>query len=165
MALLMHSFVYLVLIFLTRVCVVLANVASYWTKKLINGSRETCLTTLRHGQYMGNGRKQLVLGTELYRSLTCSICNSVEPQTLLYVRLNCRESRIHDLCRERHNKAVWAVRELPIQPLHYRCYILINVATFIDNPSRNRVPIRYFLVHEQHSSTTCSIYNGIEKES
>ena len=162
----MHSFVYLVLIFLTRVCAILANVASYWTKKvLINGSRETCLMTLRHGQYMGNGRKQLVLGTELYRSLTCSICNSVEPQTSLHVRFNCRESRIHDLCRERHNKAVWAVRELPIQPLYYRCYIFMNVATFTNNPSRNRVPIRYFLVHEQHSSTTCFIYNRREKES
>ena len=165
MALLMHSFVYLVLIFLTRVFAVLANVASYWTKKLIKGSRETCLMTLKHGQYMGNGRKQLVLDTELYRSLTCSICNSVEPQTSLHVLLNCRESRIHDLRRERHNKAVWAVRELPIQPLHYRCYIFMNVGTFTDNPSKNTVPIRYFLVREQHSSITCSIFNRREKES
>ena len=153
------------LIFLTCVFVVLANVASYWTKKLINGSRETCLMTVRHGQYMDNGRKQLVLDTKLYHSLTCSICNSVEPQTSLHVRLNCRESYIHDLHRERHNKVVSVVRELPIQPLHYRCYIFVNVATFTDNPSRNRVPIRYFLVREQHSSTTCSIYNQREKES
>ena len=97
MALLIHSFVYLVLIFLTRVFAILANVASYWTKKLINGSRETCLMTFRHGQYIGNDRKQLFLGTELYRSLTCSICNSVEPQTSLHVLLTCRESRIHGL--------------------------------------------------------------------
>ena len=67
MALLMHSFVYLVLIFLTRVFAVLANVASYWTKKLIKDSSETCLLTLRHGQYMGNGRKQLFLGNEIVR--------------------------------------------------------------------------------------------------
>ena len=73
----MQSFVYLALIFLTHICVVLAHVASYWTKKLKSGSREPCLMTLRHGQYMGNGKKQLVLGTELYRSLTCSICNSL----------------------------------------------------------------------------------------
>ena len=33
MALLMHSFVYLVLIFLICVFAVLANVASYWTEK------------------------------------------------------------------------------------------------------------------------------------
>ena len=79
MALLMHFVVYLVLIFLTCVFVVLANVASYWTKKLINDSWETCLVTLRHGQYMGNGRKQLFLGREMYHSITCSICNSVEP--------------------------------------------------------------------------------------
>ena len=57
MALLMHSSVYLVLTFLACVFAVLANVASYWTKKLINDSQETCLMTLRHGQYMGNGRK------------------------------------------------------------------------------------------------------------
>ena len=73
----MQSFVYLALIFLTRICTVLAHVAGYWTKKLRSGSWEPCLMTLRHGQYMGNGRKQLVLGTELYRSLTCSICNSL----------------------------------------------------------------------------------------
>ena len=150
MALLKHSFVYLVLIFLTRVFAVLANVASYWTKKLINNSRETCLLTLKHGQYMGNNRKQLFLDTKLYHSLTCFICNSVEPQTSLHIILNCRESCIHDLRRERHNKAVWAVRELPIQSKHYRCYILMNVATFIDNPSRNTVPVWVLLC-------TCSL--------
>ena len=97
MALLMHSFVYLVLIFLTYVFAVLANISSYWTEKYIKDSQETCLLKLRHGQYMGNGRKQLFLGSETYRSITCSICNSVEPQTSLHVLLTCRESRIHDL--------------------------------------------------------------------
>ena len=114
MALLMHSFVYLVVLFLACVLVVLANVASSWTKKHIKDSWRICLLKLRHGQYMGNGRKQLFLGRETYRSITCSICNSVEPQTLLHVLLNCRESRIHDLRMERHNKAVWAVRELRV---------------------------------------------------
>ena len=42
MVLLVHSVVYFVLIFLTRAFVVLANVASNWTKKLINDSQETC---------------------------------------------------------------------------------------------------------------------------
>ena len=106
MVLLMQSFVYLVLIFLTRVFPVLDNVGSYWTKKLINNSQEACLLTLRYGQYMGNGRKQLFLGKEMYRSITCCICNSVEAQTSLHVLLNCRASRIHDLGRERHKKAV-----------------------------------------------------------
>ena len=67
MALLMHSFVNLVLIFLTRVFPVLDNVGSYWTKKLMNDSWEACLLTLIHGQYMGNGRKELLLGREMYR--------------------------------------------------------------------------------------------------
>ena len=52
MALLMHSSVYLVLIFFTRVFPILDNVGSYWTKKLMNDSQEACLLTLRHGQYM-----------------------------------------------------------------------------------------------------------------
>ena len=133
MVLLMHSSVYLVLIFLTRVFPVMDNVGSYWTKKLMNDSREACFLTLRHGQYMGNGRKELFLDREMYRSITCCMCNSVEPQTLLHVLLNCRASRIHDLGRERHNKAVWVVRELPIKSKHYRCYILMNAGTFNDN--------------------------------
>ena len=113
MALLMHSFVYLVVIFLACVFAILAKfVASSWTKKHIKYSRKTCLLKLRHGQYMGNGRKQLFLGRGTYRSITCSICNSVEPHTSTHVFLNCRESHIHDLRTERHNKAVWAVREL-----------------------------------------------------
>ena len=85
MTLLMHSFVYLVVIFLACVFSVLANVASSWIEKDIKDSQETCLLKLRHGQYMGNGRKQLFLGRETYRSITCSIYNSVEPQTLLHV--------------------------------------------------------------------------------
>ena len=114
MALLMHSFVYLVVIFLACIFVVLANVASSWIEKHIKDSRKTCLLKLRHGQYMGNGRKQLFLGRETYRSITYSICNSVEPQTSLHVLLSCRESHIHDLRTERHNKSVWIVRELPV---------------------------------------------------
>ena len=129
----MQSSVYLVLIFLTRVFPILDNVGSYWTKKLMNDSWEACLLTLRYGQYMGNGRKELFLGREMYRSITCCICNSVEPQISLHVLLNCRESRIRDLGSERHNKAVWAVRELPIKSKHCRCYILMNVGTFNDN--------------------------------
>ena len=114
MAFLMHSFVYLVVVFLACVFVVLADVATSWTKKHIKDSWKTCLLKLRHGQYMGNGRKQLFLGRETYPSITCCICNSVEPHTLLHVLLNCRESHIHALRTKRHSKAVWAVRELTI---------------------------------------------------
>ena len=101
MAFLMHSFVYLVVIFLACVFAILANVASSWTKKHIKDSWKTCLSKLRHRQYMGNGRKQLFLDRKTYRSITCSICNSVEPHTSLHVLLNCRESRIHALQMER----------------------------------------------------------------
>ena len=67
MALLMQSFVKLVLIFLIRVLPVLDNVGSYWTTKVMNDSWEACLLTVRHGQYMGNGRNELFLGREMYR--------------------------------------------------------------------------------------------------
>ena len=69
----------------------------YWTNKHIIDSQKTCLLKLRHGQYMGNARKQLFFGRETYPSITCSICNSLEPDTWLHVLLNCRQSHIHAL--------------------------------------------------------------------
>ena len=33
----------------------------YWTNKHITDSQKTCLLKLKHGQYMGNARKQLFL--------------------------------------------------------------------------------------------------------
>ena len=114
MALLVHSFLYLVVIFLGCVFPILATVATFWTEKHRKDSRKTCVLKLRHGQYMGNGRKQLFLDIETYRSITCCLCNSVKPQTSLHVLLNCRESHIHDLQTERYNKALWAVRKLAI---------------------------------------------------
>ena len=64
MALLVHCFVYLVVIFLGCVFPVLATVAISSNEKHIKDSRKICVLTLRHGQYMGNGREQLFLGTE-----------------------------------------------------------------------------------------------------
>ena len=78
----------------------------YWTNKQITDSQKTCLLKLLHGQYMGNARKQLFFGREAYPSITCSICNFLEPDTLLHVLLNCRQSHIHALRIKRHNKAV-----------------------------------------------------------
>ena len=57
----------------------------YWTNKHIIDSQETCLLKLQHGQYMGNARKQLFFGRETYSSITCSICNSLEPDTWLHI--------------------------------------------------------------------------------
>ena len=75
----------------------------YWTNKQITDSQKTCLLKLIHGHNMGNARKQLFFGREAYPSSTCSICNSLEPDTWLHVLLNCRQSHIHAL---RINKAV-----------------------------------------------------------
>ena len=113
----------------------------YWTNKHITDSQKTCLLELRHGQHMGNARKQLFFGRETYPSITCSICNSLEPHTWVHVLLNCRESHIHALETKRHNKAVWIVKELKVSSKHSRCYILMNVGTFNDNPPKNTVPL------------------------
>ena len=89
---------------------------------------------------MGNARKQLFFGREAYPLITCSICNSLEPSTWLHVLLNCRQSHIHALRIKRHNKAVWALRKLIVLSKHSRCYILMNLGTFNDNPPENTVP-------------------------
>ena len=112
----------------------------YWTNKHITNSQKTCLLKLRHGQYMGNARKQLFFGRKTYPSITCSICNSIEPHTWLYILLNCRQSHIHALRTKRHNKALWALRKLIVSSKHSRCYILMNAGTFNDNPPENTVP-------------------------
>ena len=79
----------------------------YWTNKQITHSQKTYLLKLRHGQYMGNARKQLFFGREAYPSITCSICNSLKPDTWLHPLLNYRQSHIHALRTKRHNKVVW----------------------------------------------------------
>ena len=89
---------------------------------------------------MGNAKKQLFFGREAYPSSTCSICNSLEPDTWLHVLLNCRQSHIHALRIKRHNKAVWALRKLIVSSKHSRCYILMNAGTFNDKPPENTVP-------------------------
>ena len=38
----------------------------YWTNKHITDSQKPCLLKLRHGQYIGNARKQLFFGREAY---------------------------------------------------------------------------------------------------
>ena len=89
---------------------------------------------------MGNARKQLFFGREIYPSITCSICNSLEPDTWLHVLLNCRQSHIHALHTKRHNKVVWALKKLLVSSKHSRCYICMNVGMFNENPPKNTVP-------------------------
>ena len=89
---------------------------------------------------MGNARKQLFFHREIYPSITCSICNSLEPDTWLHVLLNCRQRHIHALRTKRHNKALWALRKLLASSKHSRCYIRMNAGTFNENPPENTVP-------------------------
>ena len=69
----------------------------YWTNKHITDSQKTCLLKLKHGQYMGNAKKQLFFDREAYPSITCSLCNCLEPNMWLHVLLNCKQSHIHAL--------------------------------------------------------------------
>ena len=90
---------------------------------------------------MGNARKQLFFGREAYPSITCSICNSLEPNTWLDVLLNCKQSHIYALQIKRHNKVVWTLRKLIVSSKHSRCYILMNAGTFNDNPPEYMVSL------------------------
>ena len=113
----------------------------YWTNKHIRDSQNICLLKLRHGQYMGNAKKQLFFGRETYPLITCSICNSLELDMWLHVLLNCKQSHIHALRNKRHNKAICALKKLIISSKHSRCYIFMNAGTFNDNRPENMVPL------------------------
>ena len=75
---------------------------------------------------MGNARKNLFFGREAFPSITCSICNSLDPDTWLHVLLKCRQHHIHVLRIKRHDKVVWALRKLLVSTKKSRCYILIE---------------------------------------
>ena len=89
---------------------------------------------------MGNARKQLFFSRETYPSITCSICNSLEPDTWLHVLLNCKQSHIHALQTKRHNKAVWTLRKLIVSSKHSRCFIRMNAGTFNESTPENTIP-------------------------
>ena len=112
----------------------------FWTNKNITDSQKTCLLKLRHGQYMGNARKQLFFGREAFPSITCSICNSTDPDTWLHVLLKCKQQHIHALRIKRHNKAVWELRKLLVSSKKSRCYILMNAGIYNNDPPENTDP-------------------------
>ena len=83
--------------------------------------------------------KATIFGREAYPSITCFICNSLEPDTWLHVLLNCNQNHLHVVRIKRHNQAVWALRKLIVLSKHSRCYILMNTSIFNDNPLENTV--------------------------
>ena len=111
----------------------------FWTNKHVTDSQKTCLLKLRHGQYMGNARKQLFFGRELYPSITCSICDSQDPDTWLHVLLKCTQHHIHALRTKRHNKAVWEIKKLLASSKNSRCYTLMYAGTCNDKPPENTI--------------------------
>ena len=54
---------------------------NFWNNKNIIDFQKICLLKLRHGQYMGNAKKQLFFGREAFPSITCSIYDSIDPDT------------------------------------------------------------------------------------
>jgi len=112
----------------------------FWENPEISDKQKSCLIKFRTGTYMGNARKQLFFGRQAYPSITCSICNSYEPDTWLHVLLTCKQQHIHSLHVKRHNKGVWEIRKLLISSEKSRCYILMNAGTFNNTPQENTVP-------------------------
>jgi hypothetical protein len=98
---------------------------------------------------MGNTRKQLYFRRQRYPTITCPICNSYEPDTWLHVLLTCRHQHIHSLHVKRHNKAEWGMRKLLILSEKSRCYTLMNVGTFNNNPQENTIPTGYYRVYAE----------------
>ena len=112
----------------------------FWNNPTITDKQKSCLIKFRTGTYMGQARKQTFFGRQRFPTITCPICNSVEPDTWLHVLLTCRQQHIHALHVKRHNKAVWEIKKLLISSEKSRCFILRNVGTFNDNPQENTVP-------------------------
>jgi hypothetical protein len=69
----------------------------FWEHPAVTDSQIFCLLKFQYNQYMGNACKQLFFGPILYLSITCSICNSPEIDTWLYVLFNCTNPHIHAL--------------------------------------------------------------------
>jgi len=111
----------------------------FGTNKNITDSQKTCILKLKHGQYMGNAMKQLFFGRASFPSITCPICNSLDPDTWLHILLKCKQHHIHALRIKRHNKAVWELRKLIVASKKSRCYILMNVGTYNNNAPKNIV--------------------------
>jgi hypothetical protein len=89
---------------------------------------------------MGNARKQMFFGHQRYPTITCPMCNSNKPDTWLHVLLTCKHQHIHSLRVKRHNKAVGEIRKLLISSEKSRCFTLMNVGTFNNNPQENTIP-------------------------
>ena len=112
----------------------------FWTNPSITDKHKSCLIKFRTGTYMGNARKQLVFGHQRFPSITCPICNSLEPDTWLHVLLTCKQQHLHSLRVQRHNKAVREIRKLLLSSEQSRCFTLRNANTFNNNPQENIVP-------------------------
>ena len=84
---------------------------NFWTNKKITDFQKTCLLKPRHGQYMGNAKKQLFFGMVAFPPITCPICNTSDPNTWLHILLKCKHHHIHVIRTKRHNKAIWEVRK------------------------------------------------------
>ena len=89
---------------------------------------------------MGNARKQTFFGHAWFPSISCSICNSTNPDTWLHVLLHCQNRYIHGLIVKRHNEAVWEICKLIITSNISRCFIQMNAGIFNDKPQENTVP-------------------------
>jgi hypothetical protein len=83
----------------------------FWNNPIIIDAKKTCIFKFKYNQYIGNARKQLFFGPELYPTIPCLICNSPEPNTWKHVLLSCinnismhyRSNAIKKLCGKYKN--------------------------------------------------------------
>jgi hypothetical protein len=133
-----------------------ATSTSFWNHPTITDPQKTCILKFRYNQYMGNVQKQLFFGPILYPSITCSICNSPEPDTWKHVLLSCHHPHIHALRIKRHNKAVSEIRKLIAQHKQSRCFLLMNAGTFNEAPPDNTIPSSLLPCTCHHSRCHCN---------
>jgi hypothetical protein len=65
----------------TNINIDISTATNFWTHPNVIDFQKTYLLKFRYNQYMGNVRKQLFFGQDLYPFITCSICPSPEPDT------------------------------------------------------------------------------------
>lgn len=122
---------------------------TFWNHPLITDAQKTCILKFRYNQYMDNACKQLFFGPHLYPTISCSICNSLDPDTWKHVLLSCKQHQIHALCIKRHNKAIWEICKLLIQSNKSRCLFLCTHAHSIIAPLKIWFLHGYYRAHVQ----------------
>lgn len=69
----------------------------FWKLEIIMNAQKTYLLKFLSRQHMGHACKQSFFGIEAIPSITCSMCQSTNPNTWFQVLLKCKLQHIHAL--------------------------------------------------------------------